>query len=265
MRSRRSSSGWLLGDTKAYGRRVTSKASFWPAWKEGQAAPRRRPQPSSRILTAWKANSRKFGCRILHSPGPIGSRRVFAHHKHMFATVRCGHASYRLGPVPGHVYRPSAASFTMLGGMMGTNMLRLAVVVVVIAAGIVSRVTYEQVINPSTPAVAQNVLNCSSFNSQAEAQAELRRDPTDPNNLDGYSGPDDGIACETYPYTDPARDERPVGTGGGTTGGTTTGGTTGGNGNLLDAGGPENGPVPLMPDGGCPVEYQHERGDLCYR
>jgi hypothetical protein len=27
MRSRRSISGWLLGDTKAYGRRVTSKAS----------------------------------------------------------------------------------------------------------------------------------------------------------------------------------------------------------------------------------------------
>jgi hypothetical protein len=58
MRSRRSSSGWLLGDTKAYGRRVTSKASFWPTWKEGQAAPRRRPQPFSRILTAWKGYSR---------------------------------------------------------------------------------------------------------------------------------------------------------------------------------------------------------------
>jgi micrococcal nuclease len=34
---------------------------------------------------------------------------------------------------------------------------------------------------------------------------------------------------------------------------------------VLDSGGPENGPVPLMPDGGCPVEYPHERGDLCYR
>ena len=34
---------------------------------------------------------------------------------------------------------------------------------------------------------------------------------------------------------------------------------------MLDSGGPENGPVPLMPDGGCPVEYPHERGDLCYR
>ena len=34
---------------------------------------------------------------------------------------------------------------------------------------------------------------------------------------------------------------------------------------VLDSGGPQNGPVPLMPDGGCPVEYPHERGDLCYR
>jgi micrococcal nuclease len=34
---------------------------------------------------------------------------------------------------------------------------------------------------------------------------------------------------------------------------------------VLDSGGPENGPVPLMPGGGCPVEYPHERDDLCYR
>jgi micrococcal nuclease len=34
---------------------------------------------------------------------------------------------------------------------------------------------------------------------------------------------------------------------------------------VLDSGGPENGPVPLMPDGGCPVEYPTQRGDLCYR
>jgi hypothetical protein len=147
----------------------------------------------------------------------------------------------------------------MLVGMMGTNMLRVIVVMLVIAAGIVSRVTYEQVIDPSTPAVAQNALNCSSFNSQAEAQAELRRDPTDPNNLDGYSGPDDGVACEAYPYTNPARDETPVLPGGTTTGGPTVDPTH------INSGGPENGPVPLMPDGGCPVEYPVQRGDLCYR
>jgi hypothetical protein len=35
--------------------------------------------------------------------------------------------------------------------------------------------------------------------------------------------------------------------------------------NLFDSGGPENGPVPLMADGGCPGEYPAERDDLCYQ
>jgi hypothetical protein len=42
-------------------------------------------------------------------------------------------------------------------------------------------------------------------------------------------------------------------------------GQGGPSGGLLNSGGPENGPVPLMPDEGCPVEYPVERGDLCYR
>ena len=37
------------------------------------------------------------------------------------------------------------------------------------------------------------------------------------------------------------------------------------NNNLMNSGGPKYGPVPLMPGGGCPVEYPHQRGDLCYR
>jgi hypothetical protein len=35
--------------------------------------------------------------------------------------------------------------------------------------------------------------------------------------------------------------------------------------NLFDSGGPENGAVPLMPDGGCPAEFPVERDDLCYQ
>lgn len=38
----------------------------------------------------------------------------------------------------------------------------------------------------------------------------------------------------------------------------------GGNGNLLEAGGPSSGPVPLMPDGGCPREFPTKREGLCY-
>jgi hypothetical protein len=35
--------------------------------------------------------------------------------------------------------------------------------------------------------------------------------------------------------------------------------------NLFDSGGPENGPVPLMPEGRCPAEFSVERAGLCYQ
>jgi type II secretory pathway pseudopilin PulG len=60
-------------------------------------------------------------------------------------------------------------------------------------------------------AAAQTDLNCSSFATQEEAQAELNRDLSDPNNLDADN---DGIACEELPP------------GGGTTGTSTTGTST---------------------------------------
>jgi hypothetical protein len=93
----------------------------------------------------------------------------------------------------------------------------------------------------------------TNFTYQEEAQAVLEQDPSDPNRLDGNDN--DGVACEMLPH-------RPGG--GTTTGGTTTGGPTV-DPTHIDAGGPENGPVPLMSDGGCPIEYPTQRGDLCYR
>ena len=38
----------------------------------------------------------------------------------------------------------------------------------------------------------------------------------------------------------------------------------GGNRNLLEAGGPTSGRVPLMPDRGCPREFPTKREGLCY-
>jgi endonuclease YncB( thermonuclease family) len=38
-----------------------------------------------------------------------------------------------------------------------------------------------------------------------------------------------------------------------------------GNRTMLDSGGPENGPVPLMPDGSCPAEYPDKLDGLCHR
>ena len=92
-----------------------------------------------------------------------------------------------------------------------TTPLKVAAVVVsVLVAGAVASMTYEQILNPSNPALAQDQFDCASFNSQAEAQAELRRDPSDPSGLDGPIGEASegtaGVACEVYPYDDPARD-----------------------------------------------------------
>ena len=72
MRSRRCSGpGRPSGDTKASGRRVTSKAPLGPTWKEGQAGPRRCQQPFSRILTAWKANSANFALTEFYEFRPL--------------------------------------------------------------------------------------------------------------------------------------------------------------------------------------------------
>ncbi len=65
----------------------------------------------------------------------------------------------------------------------------------------------------ATTASAQADLDCANFDSQAEAQAELRADPSDPHRLDADN---DGIACEHLPGP---RDERPVQSGRDTGGG----------------------------------------------
>ena len=50
-----------------------------------------------------------------------------------------------------------------------------------------------------SPAWAQDDdLNCADFSSQAEAQRELEKDRSDPNNLDAD---DDGQACEDFDYS----------------------------------------------------------------
>ena len=77
-------------------------------------------------------------------------------------------------------------------------MSKLVMVGLVLAAGFVLRATYEQTVYPSRPAVAQvDQFDCASFGSQESAQAELDRDPSDPNNLDSDGN---GRACDDYPY-----------------------------------------------------------------
>src|ERR671918_823450 len=81
---------------------------------------------------------------------------------------------------------------------MGKTTWKLVMVGLVLVAGFVLRGTYEQIIHPSKPAVAQaDQYDCASFGSQQSAQVELDSDPSDPNNLDSDGN---GIACDNYPY-----------------------------------------------------------------
>jgi hypothetical protein len=160
---------------------------------------------------------------------------------------------------------------------MGTTTWRLLVVGLVLLAGLVSRVTYEQLMHPRVPAAAQSdQYDCASFGSQQSAQAELERDPSDPNDLDSDGN---GRACDDYDYSASTTNNTINST---TTPSTTTPSSPSpstispsspspsskpraqGDRNLLNAGGPTNGPAPLMPDGTCPPEFPTKHKNLCY-
>ncbi len=149
-------------------------------------------------------------------------------------------------------------------------MPKLLVVGLVIVAGLVSRVTYEQIVHPSKPAAAQvNQYDCASFGSQEAAQAELERDPSDPNDLDSDGN---GRACDNYAYgTNTANNASPSSASPSSASPSSASPSSASprprprkTHDLLDAGGPPNGPVPLMPDGDCPVEFPAKHAGLCY-
>ena len=126
--------------------------------------------------------------------------------------------------------------------------LLLALAVLLLAAGtFAARAAWEHL--PS--ASAQEDLDCANFVTQEEAQEELERDPFDPNVLDAD---DDGEACEESfggggdgQYDNPTSTSDPGAT------------------PLLESGGPQDGPVPAMPGGGCPEEFPVERNGACWR
>jgi hypothetical protein len=141
---------------------------------------------------------------------------------------------------------------------MGSKALTLSVVLLVLVAGTIARITYEQT---TTPALAQEDLyDCQSFGSQESAQAELQRNPTDPYGLD----PDkDGQACEDYNYGNGST-ASVAATSSPTSTASAAAVTDQYDRDLFNAGGPSTGPVPLMPDGSCPVEYPVEQNGACY-
>lgn len=63
-------------------------------------------------------------------------------------------------------------------------------------------IIYAPPVNPQMFVIpGQDAYNCSSFDSQANAQRVLRYDPSDPNRLDTEDGVKDGIACTTFNYS----------------------------------------------------------------
>jgi hypothetical protein len=159
---------------------------------------------------------------------------------------------------------------------MGNTTSKLVMVGLVLVAGFVLRGTYEQIIYPSKSAMAQaDQYDCASFGSQESAQVELDRDPSDPNNLDSDGN---GIACDDYPYgTSGSVAASTPAPSGALPGEPSASASPGSNSsasprpkppqksrNLFASGGPINGPVPLMADGGCPEEFPAKRKGLCH-
>lgn len=134
-------------------------------------------------------------------------------------------------------------------------------------------------------------LICEDFDTQEEAQDELEADPFLADALDANG---DGEACEEEFGGSPSESPnggQPGGNGGAgaSAGGSTTGAPKASpaapktpppapktappaqnpppirdEGELMKAGGPSSGPVPVMPGGGCPEEFSQERGGACY-
>jgi hypothetical protein len=157
---------------------------------------------------------------------------------------------------------------------MGNTTSKLVMLGLVLVAGFVLRGTYEQIVYPSKPAVAQaDQYDCASFGSQESAQVELDSDPSDPNNLDSDGN---GIACDNYPYgtsvaaSTPAPSSAPPDEPSASPSPSSNSSASPKpkplqeSRNLFASGGPTNGPVPLMADGGCPAEFPAKRDGLCH-
>jgi hypothetical protein len=159
---------------------------------------------------------------------------------------------------------------------MGNTTSKLVMVGLVLVAGFVLRGTYEQIIYPSKSAMAQaDQYDCASFGSQESAQVQLDSDPSDPNNLDSDGN---GIACDDYPYgtsgsvaaSTPAPSSAPAvepsasASPSGSSSASPKPKPPQKSHDLFASGGPTNGPVPLMADGGCPEEFPEKRNGLCH-
>jgi len=165
---------------------------------------------------------------------------------------------------------------------MGNVAFKLVMVGLVLAAALVLRVTYEQMVYPDEAALAQaDQYDCASFGSQSSAQVELDRDPSDLNNLDADGN---GKACDDYDYgtsgsvaassVEPSSPSPVSPSPSSASSDTPSSSAASGSASappkpqkthkLFASGGSTNGPVPLMPNGDCPVEFPVKHNGLCH-
>ena len=164
--------------------------------------------------------------------------------------------------------KPDVSRRTLLpynAGRMGSRLF-IAAAALVLVAGVVGRVTYEQMQSPEPVQAqsSQDQFDCADFDTQEEAQAVYDRDTSDPNGLDGPIGTGftgtQGVSCEELPSGNTTDD-----------GNTTTGpseqydGDDGRNRDLFESGASGPGPVLALPDGSCIPEYPVKRAGHCYR
>lgn len=132
--------------------------------------------------------------------------------------------------------------------------MKVALILMILACGFTARVAwaYLDFGEGSGEISAANAANAGSSTASADtdpvdvAQADTAQssdiDVTD----DQSTGSEDDSASEDQ-YDDASRDQYDDE-----------------DGDLLEAGGSPNGPVPLMPDGECPPEFSVEQPDGCY-
>jgi outer membrane biosynthesis protein TonB len=129
--------------------------------------------------------------------------------------------------------------------------LRMLVAALVLAGGFTLLMAWKELADPTTPAQAQEETTTPEPTTvQEPTTTPPVTTPTQPTTPEPPSLPTTPPTTTTTPPTTAT----PPPT-------TTTPPPTA----TMDAGGPERGPVPLMPGGGCPEEYPLERGGACFR
>lgn len=131
-----------------------------------------------------------------------------------------------------------------MAGLGSSWAVRLSVVALVLAFGFIARAAWENLdFGVYSGVGASSVANAQEFDDTNGDTGSTSGGAAD-GQYSASSGAQETTAREA---TSPASDQYAAGKG-----------------SLLEAGGPSEGPVPRMPDGGCPAEFPMEGPDGCH-